>query len=76
MKRVVVVGGAGYVGCVLLPKLLAAGYDVVVFDLMLYGTHGLPEHPRLEVVTGDIRDTDHYASVVQGADAVINLACI
>jgi len=76
MKRVVVVGGAGYVGCVLVPKLLAEGYEVVVFDLMLYGKHGLPEHPKLEVVEGDIRNTAQYASSVEGADAVINLACI
>lgn len=76
MKRVVVVGGAGYVGCVLVPKLLAEGYEVVVFDLMLYGSDGLPEHDQLEVVEGDIRDTEHYGTVVAGADAVINLACI
>jgi nucleoside-diphosphate-sugar epimerase len=76
MSRVVVVGGAGYVGSVLVPKLLGEGHDIVVFDLMLYGSHGLPDDPRLEVITGDIRDTSHYASAVEGADAVINLACI
>ena len=51
--RVLVVGGAGYVGCVLVPKLLADGYDVGVFDLMLYGAEGLPAHPCLDVIEGD-----------------------
>jgi nucleoside-diphosphate-sugar epimerase len=76
VARVAVVGGAGYKGCVLVPKLLERGDDVVVFDLMLYGAHGLPEHERLEVVEGDIRDTAAYRDAVTGVDAVINLACI
>ena len=71
-----VVGGAGYKGCVLVPKLLERGDDVVVFDLMLYGSYGLPEHERLEVIDGDIRDLPAYRQAVDGADAVINLACI
>src|SRR5436309_2819907 len=74
--NVLVIGGAGYVGCVLIPKLLAAGHDVVVYDLMLFGSEGLPRHPRLELVTGDIRDVEAYSSAVQGAAAVIHLACI
>ena len=61
MKTVLVTGGAGYKGCVLVPKLLEAGYGVVVYDLMLFGSAGLPSHPNLKVVTGDIRDTDKYA---------------
>ena len=76
MSRVVVVGGAGYKGCVLVPKLLERGDDVVVYDLMLYGSDGLPEHERLEVIDGDIRDLPAYREAVDGADAVINLACI
>ena len=74
--RVAVVGGAGYKGCVLVPKLLVSGHDVVVYDLMLYGSEGLPEHDQLEVIEGDIRDTAGYQAAVEGADAVINLACI
>lgn len=76
MKKVFVAGGAGYKGCVLVPKLLKADHDVTVYDLMLYGREGLPSHPRLRVVEGDIRDTAHYASSLKGADTVINLACI
>jgi nucleoside-diphosphate-sugar epimerase len=76
MTRVVVAGGAGYKGCVLVPKLLDAGYEVVVYDLMLYGDEGLPSHPRLEVVRGDIRESEHWGETVEDADDVINLACI
>jgi len=71
-----VTGGAGYVGCVLVPKLLEAGYEVKVYDLMLFGSKGLPQHPRLEVIEGDIRDTKAYARAVAGCDAVIHMACI
>ena len=66
MKKVLVTGGAGYKGCVLVPKLLAAGYGVVVYDLMLFGSAGLPSHPNLKVLTGDIRDTGKYAGAVKG----------
>jgi nucleoside-diphosphate-sugar epimerase len=76
MKKVLVTGGAGYKGCVLVPKLLAAGYEVVVYDLMLFGSAGLPSHPNLKVVTGDVRDTAEYADAVTGCDHVIHMACI
>jgi nucleoside-diphosphate-sugar epimerase len=74
--KVLVTGGAGYVGCVLVPKLLDAGYQVVAYDLMLFGAEGLPEHPNLEVVAGDIRDITRFRAALTGVDAVIHLACI
>jgi nucleoside-diphosphate-sugar epimerase len=74
--KILVTGGAGYVGCVLVPKLLAAGHSVVVFDIMYYGSDGLPIDPRLEVVEGDLRDTPALARALSGCDAVIHLACI
>jgi nucleoside-diphosphate-sugar epimerase len=76
LRKVLVTGGAGYKGCVLVPKLLKKGYEVVVFDLMLFGSAGLPEDPRLQVIKGDIRDTAGYAAAVKGCDAVIHMACI
>jgi nucleoside-diphosphate-sugar epimerase len=77
LKRVAVIGGAGYKGCVLVPKLLKAGYEVVVYDLMLFGADGLPQgHPRLRVIEGDIRDTAAYRRAIEGSHTVINLACI
>ena len=75
-RTVLVTGGAGYVGCVLVPKLLEAGYRVIVYDLMLFGAEGLPAHPRLRVIQGDIRDVAAFRAAVAGAQAVIHLACI
>src|SRR5712671_786815 len=76
MKTVLVTGGAGYKGCVLVPKLLQAGYGVVVYDLMLFGDQGLPSHANMQVVKGDIRETEHYAECLVGIHSVIHMACI
>ncbi len=79
IERVLVTGGAGYVGSVLVPKLLAAGHRVRVLDLYLYGDHVLDavrDHPGLEQVKGDIRDTELLRRVLPGCQAVIHLACI
>src|SRR5437016_8343953 len=76
MRKVLVTGGAGYKGCVLVPKLLEAGYRVVVYDLMLFGSEGLAAHPNLQLVTGDIRNTKLFARCLQGVDQVIHMACI
>jgi nucleoside-diphosphate-sugar epimerase len=75
MKTVYVTGGAGYVGAVLVPKLLAAGYRVRVLDLFIYG-EVLPKHDRLEQIKGDLRDTQLLAKTIPGSDVVIHLACI
>ena len=75
MKSVLVTGGAGYKGGVLVPKLLSAGYAVVVYDLMLFGEPFLT-HPNLRVIKGDIRDIETYRSAVSGVDCVIDMACI
>ncbi|OGQ06033.1 MAG: UDP-glucose 4-epimerase [Deltaproteobacteria bacterium RIFCSPLOWO2_01_44_7] len=77
--KALVTGGAGYVGAVLVPKLLAKGYSVKVLDLYLYG-EGVFEtvqgHPNLEQIKADIRDVSVLKRTLPGCDAVIHLACI
>lgn len=79
IKQVLVTGGAGYVGAVLVPKLLQAGYAVKVLDLYLYGKDVLAavkDHPNLQEIQGDIRDRQLLEKIMPGCDAVIHLACI
>ncbi len=76
MKSVYITGGAGYVGSVLVPKLLSKGYKVSVLDLMIYGEDVLPKHPNLTAIKGDIRDKELLKKTLPGHDAVIHLACI
>jgi len=79
IQQVFVTGGAGYVGSVLVPKLLQTGYRVKVLDLYIYGEDVLAavkDHPNLEQVKGDIRDRALLEKIMPGCDAVIHLACI
>ena len=79
MKKVLVTGGAGYVGSVLVPKLLEAGFHVKVLDIYIYGEHVLESvknHPNLEEIKGDIRDIKLLEEIMPGCDGVIHLACI
>ena len=74
-EKVFVTGGAGYVGHVLTPRLLARGHKVTVYDTLFFGCR-LPNHTNLRVVKGDIRDTAKLAEAVKDHDAVLHLACI
>jgi len=78
-RRVLVTGGAGYVGSALVPRLLDCGYNVTVLDLFIYGdgVFGADHnHPRLKKIKGDIRDQSVVESAVSGCTDVIHLACI
>jgi nucleoside-diphosphate-sugar epimerase len=78
LGRVLVTGGAGYVGAVLVPKLITAGYKVTVLDLYMYGEDVLKSSrgPNLREVKGDIRDAEVIKQALDGCDAVVHLACI
>ncbi len=78
-EKVLITGGAGYVGAVLIPKLLIKGYQVKVIDLYIYGEDTLNSvkgHPGLTEVKGDIRDREFLKREILGTDAIIHLACI
>ncbi|MGY4416866.1 nucleoside-diphosphate-sugar epimerase [Bradyrhizobium sp. LB7.1] len=77
--NVMVTGGAGYVGSVLVPHLLAAGHKVTVLDLFMYGDDvfdAVRNNPNLRLIKGDIRDEAAINEALRGNDAVIHLACI
>lgn len=79
IKTVLVTGGAGYVGSILVPKLLKQGYDVTVLDKMFFtdiGLKSVKSNPHLKIVEGDIRNPENLKNCVKGMDAVIHLASI
>lgn len=77
--KVLVTGGAGYVGCILVPQLLARGHQVRVLDDLMYGGRGLLAcfaHRGFEFMKGSVLDEGQVARALDGADAVIHLAGI
>ncbi len=79
ISNVLVIGGAGYIGSALLPKLLDRGYHVRLLDRLLFGTEPIAEimhHPRLEIVQADFRQVDKVVEALRGMDAVIHLGAI
>jgi nucleoside-diphosphate-sugar epimerase len=76
-NSVLVTGGAGYCGSLIVPQLLEAGYDVIVYDVMFYGQNHLPkDHPNLKIVEGDIRDTVRLGTYFKEVEGVLHLACV
>lgn len=78
-RRVLVIGGAGYIGSALVPKLLDSGFHVRVLDIMMFGESTLAavrNHPRLELIKGDFRHTDEVVQAMQGVETVVHLGAI
>ena len=79
MRRVLVTGGAGYVGAHLCPRLLNKGYEVRVIDTCWYGQDVFPSignSSNFELIVGDIRDLAMLRRALEGCTDVIHLACI
>jgi nucleoside-diphosphate-sugar epimerase len=77
--RILVTGGAGYIGSILVPALLAEGHRVTVLDLFRHGQPSLLDvcaNPNLEVVRGDAREKDVLAPLLREADVLVPLAAL
>jgi len=76
MKKVFITGGAGYVGSALTDYLIDNGYEVTVYDLLLYGSKVFSSNKNLKIIKGDIRNIKLFRNSVKNHDTVIHLACI
>jgi nucleoside-diphosphate-sugar epimerase len=77
--NILVTGGAGYIGSILVPALLAEGHSVTVLDSFLYNQTSLLDccnNPNLSIVRGDVRDERVVLPLLAKADAVMPLACL
>jgi nucleoside-diphosphate-sugar epimerase len=78
-KSILVTGGAGYLGSILVPELLAAGHRVTVLDNFMYLQNSLAHlcaHPDFDVVNGDARSEEILKPLVAKADIAIPLAAL
>jgi nucleoside-diphosphate-sugar epimerase len=78
-KNILVTGGAGYIGSVLVRKLLDKGYNVKVLDKLLFGKESIKElenNPNFKLIEGDILNNNNLAQILSDIDTVINLAAI
>ena len=77
--RILVTGGAGYLGSILVPALLARGSSVTVVDSFMYGQTPLLDccaDEKLSIVRGDVRDERLMLPLLKKADVILPLACL
>src|SRR5208282_4782866 len=78
-ETVLVVGGAGFIGSIVVAKLLDRGCSVRLLDNLLYGSQAIEPllgHPRLEFIKGDCRNIQDVVGAMRGVRTVIHLAAI
>jgi len=79
VKKVFITGGAGYIGTTLAPMLLRAGFQVTVYDSLMYGGDGLMSNfsdPNFTFIKGDIMNRELLHESLKGHDVVVHLAAI
>ncbi|MEB3175382.1 MAG: NAD-dependent epimerase/dehydratase [Cyanobacteriota bacterium] len=77
--KILITGGAGYIGSVLTPALLAAGHEVTVLDSFMFGQNSLADcchYETFQVVRGDCRNEKLMTSLLEDAEAIIPLAAL
>jgi len=77
--KVLIPGGAGYIGSVLTPYMLEEGFEVTVVDNFMYKQNSLAavcHHPGFRIFNGDIRDHELMKQLLDWADVVIPLAAL
>ena len=76
MKKILITGGGGYVGCYLSDYLVDHGHQVSVLDLFIYGEDVFQNSDKINKYKGDIRDRELLKKIIPGNDTIIHLACI
>jgi len=78
-RQILVTGAAGYIGAVLVPRLLSEGHEVIALDNFMYNQASLLDvcyHDKLTIVRGDTRDKNLMTRLMKNADAIFPLACL
>lgn len=78
-EKILITGGAGYIGSILVPELLKEGYNVTVFDSLMYDQSSLLDvcaNPGFDFIRGDICNTELINSIIPKFDIIIPLAAI
>ena len=76
--KILVTGGAGYIGSILVPRLLSKGHEVVVVDNLMYNQTSLLDccnDNKLSIIRGDARDKGLISKYIENVDAIFPLAC-
>ena len=79
LKSILVTGGAGYIGSVVIPKLVEQGYSVTVYESLIYGKDGISDlikEKKIELIIGDIRNYSLLEESLENIDCVLHLAAI
>src|SRR5476651_872160 len=77
--KILVTGAAGYIGSVLVPRLLSEGHEVIALDNFMYNQSSLLDvcyHDKLTIIRGDTRDKPLMTRLMKSADAIFPLACL
>lgn len=77
--KILITGGAGYIGSILVPTLLSQGHEVTVLDNFMYNQTPLLNccsYKGFEIIRGDVRDKELVSSLISKVDAILPLACL